>query len=208
MAEDRGRAAVGPDEEPSSSVGSAAARPRSFRVPWGWIASIAGIALVIGLLNAYVAEPFTVPSASMENTLKPGDRLIVDKLSYASHPPRRGDVLVFDGDDAFGGGGDYVKRVIGIGGDTVRCCDADGRITVNGRPLHESGYLYPHNAPSKTRFSVTVPKGRLWVMGDHRADSSDSRDHLGDPGGGMVPLDMVVGRVDWVVWPVSRWRSL
>ncbi len=100
-------------------------------------------------------------------------------------------------------GHDFVKRVIGVGGDHVVCCDAQGRITVNGVALDESSYLFPGDVPSEEHFDVVVPAGRLWVMGDHRSASSDSRAHLGDPGGGTVPVDKVVGRVMVVVWPWS-----
>ena len=98
---------------------------------------------------------------------------------------------------------DFVKRVIGVAGDRVTCCDAEGRLSVNGVPLDESSYLYPGDAPSEDRFDIVVPEGRLWVMGDHRSASSDSRSHLGDPGGGTVPEDKVIGRVVAVVWPWS-----
>jgi signal peptidase I len=105
-------------------------------------------------------------------------------------------------------GTDYVKRVIGLPGDHVVCCSAQGLVTVNGVPLHESSYLYPGSAPSEIHFSITVPKGRLWVMGDNRAISDDSRMRLGDPGSGTIPENEVIGRAFVVVWPPSRWRTL
>jgi len=105
-------------------------------------------------------------------------------------------------------GTDYVKRVIGLPGDHVACCNAQGLITVNGVPLHESSYVYPGAAPSEIRFNVTVPKGRLWVMGDNRAISDDSRMREGDPGQGTIPENEVIGRAFVIVWPPSRWRTL
>ena len=166
------------------------------------------------LVRSYVVAPFSIPSGSMRSTLQVGDRILVDRLSYRLHDVRRGDVVVFDGTQAFGrlGGGsgetDYVKRVIGIPGDHVVCCDRTGHLTVNGRQLDEQAYLYPGNDPSDLRFDVRVPAGKLWLMGDHRADSLDSRAHLGDPGGGFVPVDKVLGRVRLVVWPLNRLGGL
>ncbi|MFE7131326.1 signal peptidase I [Streptomyces sp. NPDC057638] len=102
---------------------------------------------------------------------------------------------------------DLIKRVIAVGGDTVRCCDRDGRVTVNGAPLDEP-YLNPGNAPSTVPFDVTVPPGRLFVMGDHRANSADSRFHLQDEDRGTVSEDEVVGRAVVIAWPVGHWRRL
>lgn len=103
---------------------------------------------------------------------------------------------------------DYIKRVIGVPGDHVACCTAAGKVTVNGVPLRENSYLYPGNLPSTSHFRITVPPGRLWVMGDHRFVSYDSRGHTGFPGGGTVPESQVVGRAFMIVWPPSRWRVL
>jgi len=103
---------------------------------------------------------------------------------------------------------DFIKRVIGVPGDHVACCNATGDVTVDGVALHEGSYLYPGNAPSTQRFSITVPPGRLWVMGDHRGVSWDSRGHMQDPGDGTIPENMVVGRAFMIVWPPSRWRIL
>ncbi|MFF9627045.1 signal peptidase I [Streptomyces griseosporeus] len=156
------------------------------------------------LLNLVVARPFEIPSGSMESGLRIGDRVLVNRLAYRfGAEPRRGDVVVFDGTGYFGDA-DYIKRVVGVGGDHVVCCDKEGRITVNGRPVDESAFLYPGDEPSTVPFDVVVPDGRLFVLGDHRSASSDSRDHLGSPGGGMVPVGDVVGRADWIVWPLGH----
>jgi signal peptidase I len=103
---------------------------------------------------------------------------------------------------------DFIKRVIGVPGDRVACCNAQGDVTVNGVALHERSYLYPGAAPSEIRFNVKVPPGRLWVMGDNRQVSDDSRLHTADPGGGTIPESQVVGRAFMIVWPPSRWRVL
>jgi len=200
---------------------------RSARLCMG-VASLLGVLL---LVSAFVVQPFLIPSSSMTPTLEVGDRVLVNKLAYRiGNSPGRGDVVVFDGRESFvneeGSDGnpatglvrkagaavglmkpaetDYVKRVIGVGGDRVRCCDKRGRIEVNGVALDE-GYLHEGDDPSAVPFDIDVPHGRLWVMGDHRSDSSDSRDHLGDPGGGTVPVDRVIGRADGIGWPAKRW---
>ncbi|MFF0298088.1 signal peptidase I [Kitasatospora sp. NPDC004614] len=193
-----------------------------------WIGAVCVAALL--LVNAFVARPFAVPSGSMEGTLQPGDRVLVNQLAYAfGEHPQRGDVVVFDGIGSFlpyqdepsgvkrlltraglapAGNTVYVKRVIGVGGDRITCCGSDGRLRVNGVPLDESGYLLPGDAPSAVPFDIVVPSGKLWVMGDHRSASRDSRDHLGEPGGGTVPVDRVIGRADWLLFPLGRTTSL
>jgi signal peptidase I len=103
---------------------------------------------------------------------------------------------------------DYIKRVIGVPGDHVACCDAQGLVTVNGVPLHEASYLYPGAAPSQMHFSVVVPPRRLWVMGDNRQVSDDSRLRQSDPGQGTIPINQVIGRAFVIVWPPSHWRIL
>ncbi|MFV8186775.1 MULTISPECIES: signal peptidase I [unclassified Streptomyces] len=178
-------------------------------LPGGRISLTLLVCLVFLLvLNAFVVQPFQIPSGSMENGLRIGDRVLVNKLAYRfGAEPRRGDVVVFDGTGYFGRG-DYIKRVVGVGGDHVVCCDKKGRIEVNGRSVDESTFLYPGDGPSTVPFKAVVPDGTLFVLGDHRSDSSDSRDHLGSPGGGMVPVSDVVGRADWIVWPTAHWTRL
>lgn len=165
-------------------------------------------------MRTLLVAPFSIPSESMEATLQVGDRILVDRASYRFRDVRRGEVVVFDGTQTFGpvdtgpsrgaAETDYVKRVIGVGGDRVVCCADDGRLTVNGHLVDERAYLYPGDDASELRFDVEVPRGRLWVMGDHRSDSRDSRAHLGAPGGGTVPVDDVIGRAVAVVWPPPR----
>ena len=178
-------------------------------LPGGRISLTLLICLLFSLLlNLFVVKPFQIPSGSMENGLRIGDRVLVNRLAYRfGAEPRRGDVVVFDGTGYFGKG-DYIKRVVGVGGDHVVCCDKKGRIEVNGRSVDESTFLYPGDSPSTVPFDVAVPDGTLFVLGDHRSDSSDSRDHLGSPGGGMVPVSDVVGRADWIVWPTAHWTRL
>ncbi|GAA4910701.1 signal peptidase I [Nonomuraea thailandensis] len=153
-----------------------------------------GIAL---LLQAFVVGSFYIPSVSMENTLLVNDRVFVNKLAGK---PERGDIVVFKGWN----GEDTIKRVIGIGGDKVVCCDKQKRITVNGTPLDEKSYLYPDDFASGDEFDVTVPAGKLWLMGDHRSASADSRAHMEEPGGGFISEDAVVGKAVLRYWPLSR----
>jgi signal peptidase I len=191
------------------------------------------VAVFTIVTKVFVAQAFLVPTASMADTLRPGDRVLVSKLVYHVRGIARGDIVVFSGNGSWGpppgplsspvarwyrdaltaaglagNGTYYIKRVIGLPGDRVACCDARGRITVNGVPLNEASYLYPGERPSDERFQVTVPPGRLWVMGDNRADSADSRDHPDDPGDGTIPESAVVGRAIAIVWPPSQVRTL
>ena len=207
-------------------------RRRSF---WRELPVLVVVALVLALLiKSFAIQAFFIPSASMENTLEINDRVLINKIVYHLRPIHRGDIIVFDGSGSWdfdtpgtssnifskaideleglvGVSQDpniYIKRVIGLPGDHVACCNAAGQVTVNGVPLSESSYLYPGNQPSAQKFSITVPAGRLWVMGDHRQVSYDSRGHMGDPGGGTIPESAVLGRAFVIIWPPSRWGFL
>jgi len=213
-------------------------RRRSKRRPsmswWVELPILLVFALVLALLiKSFVVQAFYIPSSSMENTLEIGDKVLVNKLVYDFRSIHRGDIVVFNGDGSwdpvpaqpapllsrlwasvsglFGtapGVHDYIKRVIGVPGDHIACCNRQGQVTVNGVPLSERTYLYPGDQPSEQRFSITVPAGRLWVMGDHRSVSWDSRGHMNDPGNGTIPENHVVGRAFVIVAPISRWRIL
>jgi signal peptidase I len=212
--------------------GSGKRRRRSF---WHELPVLIVIALVLALvIKTYAIQAFFIPSASMENTLEVGDRVLINKVVYHLRPIHRGDIVVFDGTGSWdfnqppansnilskawdeiegivGISHDssiYIKRVIGLPGDRVACCNAANDVTVNGVPLTEGSYLYPGNSPSLTRFNITVPPGRLWVMGDHRGVSYDSRGHMGDPGNGTIPASAVLGRAFVIIWPPSRWGML
>jgi len=190
------------------------------------------------LIKTFLVQAFYIPSGSMENTLHIGDRVLVNKLVYRIRDVHRGEIVVFRGPtswqdnpefqtsepgnpiskffhdigSALGvaapSSKDFIKRVIGVAGDHVVCCDPQGHVTVNGRPLTEQGYLYPGAKPSETNFDVTVPKGRLWVMGDHRNMSADSRSHISDGNDGTIPTGNVIGRAFIRVWPPSDWGTL
>jgi signal peptidase I len=222
--DDADPAAPGEDAENAENA------PKRKRAFWRDLTVIVIAALVLTiLLKAFVVQVFSIPSGSMENTLLTGDRILVNKMVYRFRPIERGDIVVFSGsgswdpptspvsnplarvwDDAIGlvgiagPGTDYVKRVIGVPGDHVVCCNAAGQITVNGVALSEKSYIFPEAAPSQIRFNITVPPHRLWVMGDNRADSDDSRYRIGDPGGGTIPESAVVGRAFLIIFPLSR----
>ena len=211
---------------------SATTKPKRASSFWRELPILVVIALGLAfLLKTFLIQAFYIPSGSMENTLRVGDRVMVNKLAYDLGDIQRGDVIVFNGVDswdpeievaetgnpitrvlqsvagAFGFASptekDYIKRVIGLPGDRVKCCDKEGRITVNGVPIDEP-YLFEGNKPSNDPFDVRVPDDRVWVMGDHRAESADSRAHIGDPGGGAIPIDSVVGRAFVIIWPFSE----
>lgn len=185
------------------------------------------VALVLAVLvKTFLAQAFYIPSGSMQPTLMVNDRILVQKVSYWRGDVHRGDVVVFDDPGGWLGsaqapgphntaqralelfglyptGGHLVKRVIGVGGDRVRCCTTNGRLSVNGVALEEP-YVLDAAAVADQRFDVVVPRDRLWVMGDNRGNSADSRAHLGDPGGGFIPVDRVIGKAWVTVWPWGR----
>ena len=188
-----------------------------------------GLALVLAIIiKSLFVQAFYIPSPSMEPQFVENDRILVQKVSYwGSASPSRGDIVVFKDpggwlDESEAGapdspvtrlmekiglyptGGHLVKRVSGIGGDRVVCCDAKGRITVNGKALDEKSYLPKGTAPSQLKFDRKVPKEHLWMMGDNRGFSYDSRGHMGGPGGGYVDDDLVVGKVFSLIWPWKR----
>jgi signal peptidase I len=200
------------------------------------VAVIFGTALVLSvLIKTFLFRSFYIPSGSMEDTLQVNDRIIVNVMAPEVFPIERGDVVVFQDPggwlgpvflpekDAFGTAVDWflgtfgitandsaqhlIKRVIGLPGDTVECCDVSGKLTVNGVPIDEV-YIQDGEVPSKIDFSVVVPENSLWLMGDNRSNSQDSRYHQSLPSAGFVDFDLVVGRAILVSWPVSNWTWL
>ncbi|TQF02395.1 signal peptidase I [Kitasatospora acidiphila] len=214
--------------------------PRSKRKPrpfWQELPILVVVAVVLALvIKTFFVQAFSIPSESMQNTLQPGDRVLVDKFTpWFGATPERGDVVVFKDPDGWlkgegekvdhpnafqqalsfiglmpgAGDQDLIKRVIAVGGDTVQC-DPGQPVRVNGTALTEP-YIYPGATPCDDYSvgTITVPKGKLWMMGDHRNDSSDSRfHHKFGPGDGFVPQSDVVGRAFAVAWPLSRWSTL
>ena len=201
---------------------------------------VAAIVMAV-IIKTFFVQAFFIPSQSMQNTLQPGDRVLVDKLSpWFGATPQRGQVIVFQDPGGWLNGEDLpapssnsverdfqsvlstiglmpsandqdlIKRVIAVGGDTV-VCKSGSPVSVDGIALSEP-YIYPGATPCNDYpvGTVTVPKGDLWVMGDHRNDSADSRYQrlYNSAGGGFVPLKDVVGRAFVVAWPVSHWSVL
>lgn len=181
-------------------------RKRSFWIELPILVVVA--VLVAVLVRSFVMETFYIPSGSMENTLVPNDRVLVNKLVYDFRDPHRGEVIVFKPPRAWDTANkdDFTKRVVGVPGDHILCCDKKGNLTINGKALKEN-YLYPGDRPSEVPFEVTVPKGHLFVLGDHRSESADSRAHL-DVNHGMITIGSVVGRAFAIYWPLNHWGTL
>lgn len=190
------------------------------------------VAVIVSLIiKTFLVQFFYIPSGSMENTLQVKDRVAVNKVPFLSREIHRGDVVVFHDPANWlptwnnQEGNKYVykareilvavgilpnpakqflvKRVIGVGGDNVQCCSAKGKLLVNGKETNEP-YIFAGNEPSDMKFNVTVPKGKVWVMGDHRGASADSRYHQDDINKGFVPEPEIVGRVVAVIWPFKN----
>ncbi|MET8328564.1 signal peptidase I [Streptomyces sp. NPDC005181] len=167
---------------------------------------LSGLAVAVGCVlflggfawGAVVYAPYTVPTASMTPTVNAGDRVLAERVD--GDEVRRGDVVVFK--DPAWGNMPMVKRVVGIGGDKIACCEKNGRLTVNGKPIEEP-YLQTQGLASVKSFTADVPKGQLFLLGDERSGSMDSRVHLDDPGQGSVPRSAVQARVDAIAWPMD-----
>lgn len=172
---------------------------------------LSGLAVAVGCVlflggfawGALLYQPYTVPTDSMAPTIGRGDRVLAERIG--GDDVRRGDIVVFK--DKVWGDSPMVKRVVGTGGDTVACCDSRGRLMVDGKPVEEP-YLQDKGTASFSRFSVTVPEGQLFLLGDHRSDSVDSRGHLSDASHGTVPRGAVRARVDATAWPVAGWGMM
>jgi signal peptidase I len=188
------------------------------------------LALLVSLLiKSFLVQFFYIPSGSMENTLQIKDRVAVNRVPFIGNNVSRGDVIVFRDPagwlpEASSVSGNrvtnaireglvivgvipnpakqyLVKRVIGVAGDKVVA--KDQVLTINGKPTNEP-YIFAGNTPSDTDFNITVPEGKVWVMGDHRGASGDSRVHQDDVNNGMVPVEKITGRVIATIWPLSQ----
>jgi signal peptidase I len=185
---------------------------------WREVPILLGVALIVAIVvRAFVVQTFWIPSPSMEHTLNLNDRVLVNKLVYDFRQPRRGEIIVFHSPVSWRTDPNekiFIKRVIGVGGDHVICCDGQNRILVNGHPLNET-YLDkdggPGQAASPRKFNITVPSGRLWVLGDNRYVSGDSEFRWGRTSNiyaSTIPLSAVIGRAFVRFWPLNRMAGL
>ncbi|GAB2616167.1 signal peptidase I [Streptomyces capparidis] len=189
------------DGEAGGAAPTAARPARSRAVAWASNAAVGvGLVLLFGgfLLGAFTYRPYAVPTDSMTPTIAVGDRVLAQRIDGGD--VRRGDVVVFN--DPLWGNVTLIKRVVAVGGDTVACCDERGRLSVNGTAVDEP-YLDGDGPASPTEFEAKVPEGRLFLLGDNRTNSQDSRSHLADQQG-TVPRSAVTGRVDGTAWPFGR----
>ncbi|MDO5719302.1 MAG: signal peptidase I [Actinomycetaceae bacterium] len=196
-------------------------------------AAIVVVALIIAsVVRAFLMQAFWIPSGSMKETLSIGDNVLVSRLTPTVKEVHRGDVVVFQDElgwlspptEAAGwkktaentlifvglrpahGDQHLIKRVIGLGGDHVQCCDDQGLLQINGVSVDEP-YLAPGSNNALQPFDVVVPEGKLWVMGDNRNNSADSRAHMGAPSEAFVDENSLVGRVIAVSWPIQHWSN-
>jgi len=188
---------------------------------WRELPILLGVAILVAVLvRAFVLQTFYIPSPSMEHTLNVWDRVLVNKLVYDFREPRRGEIVVFKAPTDWQSGNegeDFIKRIIGVSGDHVVCCDDQERLMINGHSLDEP-YIYTdadgkQDPAADEKFDITVPSGRLWVMGDHRSASGDSLEHweqTQDIQAATIKNDAIVGRAFTIFWPVSRatWLSV
>jgi signal peptidase I len=188
---------------------------------WRELPILLGVAILVAVLvRAFVLQTFYIPSPSMEHTLNVLDRVLVNKLVYDFRDPRRGEIIVFKAPTDWQSGNegeDFIKRIIGVGGDHVVCCDKQQRLIINGHSLDEP-FIYKdadgtQDPAADQPFDITVPADRLWVMGDHRSASGDSLEHweqTEDITEATITQKSIVGRAFTIFWPVSRasWLSV